>query len=123
MERAFIKTEIVFRKAVPKRLRLYKGDQCIPFVNGIMNSENAPQKIVKSFIDLTKMAKGLLDEQQAFFKQELERLYPRARGGRRGGERRELHWVDASESPASTKTDTNTSFATPSTTKRMISEI
>ena len=51
-----------------------------------MNSENAPKEIVKSFIDLAKMAKGLVDEnQQPSVQQELERLFPSARGGGRGG--------------------------------------
>ena len=51
-----------------------------------MNSENAPKEIVKSFIDLANMAKGLVDEnQQPSVQQELERLFPSARGGGRGG--------------------------------------
>ena len=56
------------------------------------------------------------ENQQPSVQQELER------GGGKGGESRELHWVDAVESPASITTDTNTSFATPSTTKRKIAE-
>ena len=40
-----------------------------------------------------------------------------------GGESRELFGVGAGESSASTTTDTNTSFATPSATKRTIAEI
>ena len=47
-----------------------------------MNSENAQKEIVKSFIDLANMAKGLMDEnQQQSPKQELERLLPSTRGG------------------------------------------
>ena len=56
------------------------------------------------------MTKGLTDGK-------LERC------GGRGGESRELHMVGAGESSASTTTDTNTSFATPSTAKRKIAEI
>ena len=51
------------------------------------------------------------ENQQPSVQQELER------GGGRGGESRELRRVGAGESSASTTTDTNTSFATPSTTK------
>ena len=40
------------------------GGQCIPLVNGIMNSENASKEMVKSFIDLANMTKGLIDEKQ-----------------------------------------------------------
>ena len=54
--------------------------------------------------------------------QELEELFPSTRGGERGGERR-LYKIDAGESSASTATDTNTSFAAPSATKRTIAEI
>ena len=54
---------------------------------------------------------------------ELERLLPSARGGGKGSEGREIHRVGAGESSASTiTTDTNTSFATLSTTKQMIAE-
>ena len=56
------------------------------------------------------------ENQQPSVQQELER------GGGKGSESRELHWVDAVESPASITTDTNTSFATPSTTKWKIAE-
>ena len=95
------------------------GSECIPLVNGIVNTENAPKEIVKSFTDLVKMAKGLMDEnQQPSVQQELERLFPSTRG-----DSRELHRVGAGESSGSTITDTNTSFATQSTTKRMIAEI
>ena len=83
-----------------------------------MNSENAPKGIVKSFIDLANMTKGLIDEnQQPSVQQELER------GGRRGSESRDLHKVRAGESSASTTTNTNTTFATPSTRKQKIAEI
>ena len=83
-----------------------------------MNSENnAPKGIVKSFIDLANMAKGLMDKnQQPYIQQELKR------GEGRGGESRELHRV-AGESSGFTTTDTNTSFATPSITKRKVTEI
>ena len=64
------------------------------------------------------MIKGLMDEnQQSSVQQELDW------GGRRGGESTGLHRVGAGESSASTMTDTNTSFATPSTTERKIAEI
>ena len=70
------------------------------------------------------MAKGLMNEnQQPSVQQELGRLFPSTRGGRRGGESRELYKAGAGESSASVTTDTNTSFATPSTTKRTIAEI
>ena len=84
-----------------------------------MNSENnAPKGIVKSFIDLANMAKGLMDKnQQPYIQQELKR------GEGRGGESRELHRVGAGESSGFTTTDTNTSFATPSITKRKVAEI
>ena len=73
---------------------------------------------MKPFIDLVNMVKGLMDEkQQSSVQQELERLFPSQRGGGMGGERRELHMVGAFESSASATTDTNTSFATPSTAK------
>ena len=89
-----------------------------------MNSENAPKEIVKSFIDLANMAKGLMNgNQQPSAQQELERLFLSTRGRGRGGESRELHRVCAGESSASTTTVTNTSFATPSPTKRTIAEI
>ena len=48
--------------------------------------------------------------------QELER------GGGRGSEGRELHRIGAGESSASTTTDTNTGFATPSITKWKIAK-
>ena len=82
-----------------------------------MNSENALKGIVKSFIDLENMAEGLMDKnQQRSVQQKLEK------GGGRGGVSRELHRVGAGESFASTGIDTNTSFATPSTTNQKIVE-
>ena len=63
------------------------------------------------------------EKQQSSVQQELERLFPSQRGGGMGGERRELHMVGAFESSASATTDTNTSFATPSTAKWTIAEI
>ena len=70
------------------------------------------------------MVKGLMDEnQQPSVQQELERLFPNTRDGGRGGESRELPKVGADESSASTTTDTNNSFPTPSTTKRTSAEI
>ena len=51
-----------------------------------MNGENVPKEIMKSFIDLANMAKGLMDKnQQHSAEQELERLFPSTRGGGRGG--------------------------------------
>ena len=89
-----------------------------------MNNENAPQKIVKSFIELANMAKGLIDENQPpFVQQDLERLFPSTRGGGRELESRQLNRAGAGESSASITTDTNTSFATSSTTKRTNAEI
>ena len=80
--------------------------------------------MVNLFTDLANMAKGLMDEnQQPSVQQELERLFPSTKGRRRGDENRELHKVGAGESSASTTTDTNTSFATPSTTHQTIAEI
>ena len=40
------------------------GDQWIPHVNRIMKSENVPKEIVKTFMDLVDMVKGLMDENQ-----------------------------------------------------------
>ena len=89
-----------------------------------MNSENVLKEIVKSFIDLENIAKGLMNgNQQPSAQQELERLFPSTRGRRRGGESRELHRVGASEPSASTTTDTNTILVTQSTTKWKIAEI
>ena len=100
------------------------GAQCIPLVNGIMNSENAPKEFVKSFIDLANMAKGLMDEnQQPSVQESLERMFHSTRDEERWDESRELHRAGAGEWPASTTTDTDTSFATPSTAKRTITKI
>ena len=89
-----------------------------------MNSENALKEIMKSFIDLANMAKGLLLENQPPSVQlEIERLLPSTRGGGTGGESRELRRVGTGESSASTTTCTNTSFATLSTTKRTIEKM
>ena len=88
-----------------------------------MNNENTPKDIMKSFIDLENMAKGLMNENQQPSVKGLKRLFPSARGGERGGESREFHRVGAVESSASTTTNKNTSFATSSTTKRTIAEI
>ena len=74
----------------PAKLSIFKivktaGSQCIPIVNEIMNSENDPKEIVKSFIDFANMAIGLVDEkQQPSVQQQLERLLPSTRGGARG---------------------------------------
>ena len=88
-----------------------------------MNSKNAPQEIVKSFIDLVNIAKRLIDEnQQTSAQQELEKLFPSTREGGRGVESRELHRIGVVKSSTSTTTDTNISFATSSTTKRTIAE-
>ena len=89
-----------------------------------MKSENAAKEIVKLFIDLENMAKGLTDKnQQLSVRQELEKPFPRTRGGGRGGESRELHRLGVGESYASTTTDTNVDFSTPSITKRTIAKI
>ena len=89
-----------------------------------MNNENAIKEMMKSFIHLANIEKWLMDEnQQPSTQQELERLFPSARDGGRGGEIRECHRVGEGESSAANTTDTNTSFATPSTTKRTIAEI
>ena len=77
------------------------GCQCILLVNGIMNRDNASKEMVKLFIDLTNMGKGLVDENQQP-QQELEKLFPSTRGGGRGDESRELHYrVGTAESSAS----------------------
>ena len=88
-----------------------------------MNNENTPKDIIKSFIDLENMAKGLMNENQQPSVKGLKRLFPSARGGERGGESREFHRVGAVESSASTITNKNTSFAPSSTTKWTIAEI
>ena len=79
------------------------GGQCIPLGSGIISSENAPKEIVKSFVHMANMAKGLMNENpQPSVQQELERLLPSTRGGGRGGESRQLHRVGAGESSVST---------------------
>ena len=99
------------------------GSLCIPLVNRIINTENAQTEIVKSFINLVNVGKGMMDEnQQPSVQQKLERLSHSIRDGGRGGKSRELYKVGASESFASTTTDTNTRFATLCTTKRTIAE-
>ena len=46
----------------------------------IINSENAPKEIVKSFIDLANVAKGFINENQPpSVAQELGRLFPSTR--------------------------------------------
>lgn len=53
-----------------------------------MKSENAAKEIVKLFIDLENMAKGLTDKnQQLSVRQELEKPFPSTRGGGWGGQR------------------------------------
>ena len=85
-----------------------------------MNSENAPNKIVQSFIDLVNMAKGLTDEnQQPSPTQKLGRLLSSTRGRGKRDESRELLRVDWR---INCNTN-NTNFATGSTTKQMIEEI
>ena len=70
------------------------------------------------------MMQGLMDENQPpSVQQGLEILFSSIRGVGSGGENRELHRVGTGESSGSTTYDTNTSFVTPSTTKRSISEI
>ena len=89
-----------------------------------MNIENAPKEIVKSVVDLANLAKELMDENQKLSVQlELERLFPSTRNGGRLGKSKDFHRVDACGLSASTTTDTNTGFATPSTTRRTIAEI
>ena len=81
---------------------------------------------MKSFIDLTNMAKGLMDKNhQLSVQQDLEKLFHSTGGGARADESRGLHRdrVGAGESSAATATDTNTSFATLSTIKQKIAEI
>ena len=60
--------------------------------------------MVKSFIDLANMAKGLMDENQQLF------------------ESKGLHSVGSGETSTSTTTDTNASFALLSNIKRTIEE-
>ena len=52
-----------------------------------------------------------------------KRLFPSTRGGGRVIKSRELHRVSEGESSASTTTDINVGFATPSTTKRTMAEM
>ena len=63
------------------------------------------------------------ENQQLSVQQNLERLLPSMRGQGRRRKHRKLHRVGAYESPASTTTHTNPSFATPSNTKWTIAEI
>ena len=88
-----------------------------------MNSGNAPKELAKLLIDLVNMAKWMMKEnQQSPVQQELEKLFPSTTGTGRGGKNRELHRVGAGESSASTTTDPNTSFATPSIVEGKIEE-
>ena len=49
------------------------GDQRIMLVNRIMNSDNVPKELVKSFIDLANVVKELMGEkQQPSLQEELE---------------------------------------------------
>ena len=90
----------------------------------MMNGENASKKMVQSPIDLVNLAKWLMDEnQQPSVTQELGRLFPSTRGRGTRGESSELLRIGADESSASATDTNNTSFATRSTTKRMIEEI
>ena len=90
----------------------------------MMNSENAPNEIVQSFIDLVNIAKRLMDEnQQSSVRQELGRLFPSIRDGGRRSESSELLRIGAGESSASTTDTYYTNFATRSTTKLTIEEI
>ena len=94
------------------------------YYSEIMNSENAPKKIVQSLIDLVNIAKWLMDEnQQPSVTQELGRLFPSITGWRRRGESSELLRAGARESPASATGRSNTSFETLSTTKQTIEKI
>ena len=71
------------KQSVRQTIKTAAG-QCIPFVNEIINSENTSKEIVKSFIDLANMAKGLMNKnQQLSVKQEFGRRFPSARGGGR----------------------------------------
>ena len=63
------------------------------------------------------------ENQQSSVTQELGKLFPSIRGGGRRGESSELLRVGAGESSASATDTNNTSFATWSTTKRIIEEI
>ena len=57
------------------------------------------------------------ENQQASVHQDLEKLFPSTESGGRRDESRELYKVGASESSSSATTNTNISFATPSTIK------
>ena len=59
-------------------------------------------------------------KEQPSVQQDLEKLFVSTKGGGRGDESREIHRVGAGESSASITTDSNTSFATPFTTKRTL---
>ena len=91
--------------------------------SGMMNSENAPKEIMKSFIDLVNVAKVMDENQQPSVTQELGRLFPSITGWRRRGESSELLRAGARESPASATGRSNTSFETLSTTKQTIEKI
>ena len=65
----------------------------------------------------------MVENPQPSVEQGLGRLFHSTRGVGRGGESKELRRVGAGESSASITTDTNTSFATPSTTKQTVGEI
>ena len=91
--------------------------------SGMMNSENAPKEIMKSFIDLVNVAKVMNENQQPSVTQELGRLFPSITGWGRRGESSELLRVGARESPASATGRGNTSFETLSTTKQTIEKI
>ena len=87
-------------------------------------NENAPNETVLSFIDLVNMAKWLMDvNQQPPVTQELGRLFPSIRVGRRRGESSEPLRVGAGEPSASATDANNNSFATRSTTKRTVERI
>ena len=91
--------------------------------SGMMNSENAPKEIMKSFIDLVNVAKVMNENQQPSVTQELGRLFPSITGWGRRGESSELLRVGARESPTSATGRGNTSFETLSTTKQTIEKI
>ena len=77
--------------------------------------------MMKPFIDLANMAKGLMDEnQQLSAQKEQKNCFPVQESHSKG---REHHRVGAGELSASTTTDTNASFATPSTINRVIAGI
>ena len=97
---------------------------CIRLVNKIINSENTPKEIMKSFTDYGKHDKKTDGWKPATICWTgVWKTVPHTRGGGRGGESIKLHRVGAGEPSTSTATDTNTSFVTSSTTKQMIAEI